>query len=214
MALKLKTVRFEVKTRAVTLPHPVSSADQLFSAASDLLTAEIRACAPNLLRLRLMGESNCRRLCMAKFDVCVSTGVRISSLQKKEEEDGKARTRGTPKQETLDVFMHQHPAFYPTTQDCGDDSTKQEVVCQTNTILCLHTSLLRCVSTRWTQVYILYSAPYVALCWKRQRTMGLSTHTLTNVSTTRPLPASPTVDPPHQALRKYMPSPPKVLLKL
>lgn len=56
VALKLKTVHFEVKTRAVTLPHPVSSADQLFSAASDLLTAEIRACAPNPLRLRLMGE--------------------------------------------------------------------------------------------------------------------------------------------------------------
>ena len=57
VALKVKTVHFEVKTRAVTLPQPVSSEDQLYGAASELLTAEIRACAPNPLRLRLMGES-------------------------------------------------------------------------------------------------------------------------------------------------------------
>ena len=56
MAVKLKTVHFEVKTRAVTLPRPVSSADKLYSAASGLLATEIKACAPSPLRLRLMGK--------------------------------------------------------------------------------------------------------------------------------------------------------------
>ena len=56
MAVKLKTVHFKVKTRAVTLPRPVSSAEQLYSAASGLLATEIKACAPSPLRLRLMGK--------------------------------------------------------------------------------------------------------------------------------------------------------------
>lgn len=62
--------------------------------------------------------------------MCPRAGVRISSLQKIEEGDGKGRTRGTPKQGTLDVFMHRYPTSHHTTQDSGDESTKQ-VVCQT-----------------------------------------------------------------------------------
>ena len=54
----LKTVSFEVKTKTVTLPQPVSLAEQLHSAASGLLETEIRACAPNRLRLRLMGRTH------------------------------------------------------------------------------------------------------------------------------------------------------------
>ena len=55
MGLILKTVNFEVRTRAVTLPRSVSTAEELYSAATDLLTTETRACSPSPLRLRLMG---------------------------------------------------------------------------------------------------------------------------------------------------------------
>ena len=58
VTLKLKTVLFEVKTRAVTLPRPVAKTEELYLAARDLLAAEVRACAPSPLRLRLMGQSS------------------------------------------------------------------------------------------------------------------------------------------------------------
>ena len=56
VTLKLKTVFFEVKSRAVTLPSAASKAEELFRPASELLRAEIKACSPAPLRLRLMGE--------------------------------------------------------------------------------------------------------------------------------------------------------------
>ncbi|CAI8043593.1 DNA polymerase kappa, partial [Geodia barretti] len=92
VGVMLKTVSFEVKTKTVTLPQPVSLAEQLHSAASGLLETEIRACAPNPLRLRLMG-------------------VRISSLQSREqsEQRGGSSGEGRGKQETLDVFVQQQP---------------------------------------------------------------------------------------------------------
>ena len=71
MAVKLKTVDFEVKTRAVTLSRAVSSAEQLYSAASELLGAEIRACAPSPLRLRLMGRPHRPTLVILILWVCV-----------------------------------------------------------------------------------------------------------------------------------------------
>jgi DNA polymerase kappa len=96
----LKTVSFKVKTKTVTLPQPVSLAEQLHSAASGLLETEIRACAPNPLRLRLMG-------------------VRISSLQSREqsEQRGGSSGEGRGKQETLDVFVQQQPTLptFPAT---------------------------------------------------------------------------------------------------
>ena len=58
MTLKLKSVNFAVKTRAASLPQPVSSAEQLYSAASELLGAEIKARTPLPLRLRLMGTAS------------------------------------------------------------------------------------------------------------------------------------------------------------
>ena len=56
VTLKLKTVNFEVKSRAVTLPKPVCSPEELCSAASELLRTEIKAYSPSVLRLRLMGK--------------------------------------------------------------------------------------------------------------------------------------------------------------
>ena len=58
VGIKIKTVKFEQKTRASTVPSPVSSADELFIVAKDLLKIEIRACHPEPLRLRLMGNLN------------------------------------------------------------------------------------------------------------------------------------------------------------
>ena len=56
VTLKMKTVNFEVKSRAVTLPYLMTTKEDLYKAASDLLAAEVKACAPNPLCLRLMGQ--------------------------------------------------------------------------------------------------------------------------------------------------------------
>ena len=55
VTLKLKEVTFKVRSRAVSLPLPVSSADALYSAASSSLKSELAA-SKSPLRLRLMGE--------------------------------------------------------------------------------------------------------------------------------------------------------------
>ncbi|XP_033730234.1 DNA polymerase kappa-like, partial [Pecten maximus] len=55
VAIKLKTVKYEVKTRAQTLPDYTSDLEVVFSAAQGLLQTEIHSVAPHPLRLRLMG---------------------------------------------------------------------------------------------------------------------------------------------------------------
>ncbi|XP_060082744.1 DNA polymerase kappa-like [Ylistrum balloti] len=55
VAIKLKTVKYEVKTRAHTLPDYTFDLDVVFSAAQGLLQTEIQSVAPQPLRLRLMG---------------------------------------------------------------------------------------------------------------------------------------------------------------
>ncbi|XP_053726482.1 DNA polymerase kappa [Synchiropus splendidus] len=55
VTLKLKNVNFEVRSRAVTLTYAVSTADEIFAVAKDLLKTEIENEKPQLLRLRLMG---------------------------------------------------------------------------------------------------------------------------------------------------------------
>ncbi|XP_041464447.1 DNA polymerase kappa-like [Lytechinus variegatus] len=55
VTVKLKTVDFKVKSRASSLKTPVSSAQEIFAIARDLIRTEIRACHPEPLRLRLMG---------------------------------------------------------------------------------------------------------------------------------------------------------------
>lgn len=56
VTLKLKNVNFEVKTRALTLPYPVATVDEIFTVAKDLLKTERDNESPQPLRLRLMGN--------------------------------------------------------------------------------------------------------------------------------------------------------------
>ncbi|KAH0628017.1 hypothetical protein JD844_008666 [Phrynosoma platyrhinos] len=55
ITLKLKNVNFEVKTRATTLLSAVSTEEEIFAVAKDLLGSEMESVAPKPLRLRLMG---------------------------------------------------------------------------------------------------------------------------------------------------------------
>lgn len=55
VTLKLKNVKFEVKTRASTVSHTVCTEGEIFCVAKDILKAEIEAVSPEPLRLRLMG---------------------------------------------------------------------------------------------------------------------------------------------------------------
>ncbi|NXE39913.1 POLK polymerase, partial [Ptilorrhoa leucosticta] len=55
VTLKLKNVNFEVKTRASTVLSSVSTEEEIFAVAKDLLGTEIDSVAPHPLRLRLMG---------------------------------------------------------------------------------------------------------------------------------------------------------------
>lgn len=55
VAIKIKTAKFNVKTRAKTLVQHTSSCDKITSTAIWLLEQEIKAVAPKPLTLRLMG---------------------------------------------------------------------------------------------------------------------------------------------------------------
>lgn len=55
VTVKLKNVDFEVKTRASTVPCLVSTSEEIFAVAKELLRTEIDADFPHPLRLRLMG---------------------------------------------------------------------------------------------------------------------------------------------------------------
>ncbi|KFQ65950.1 DNA polymerase kappa, partial [Phaethon lepturus] len=55
VTLKLKNVNFEVRTRASTVLSSVSTEEEIFAVAKDLLGTEIESVAPHPLRIRLMG---------------------------------------------------------------------------------------------------------------------------------------------------------------
>ncbi|NXR03416.1 POLK polymerase, partial [Sagittarius serpentarius] len=55
VTLKLKNVNFKVKTRASTVLSSVSTEEEIFAVAKDLLGTEIDSVAPHPLRIRLMG---------------------------------------------------------------------------------------------------------------------------------------------------------------
>ncbi|XP_021064385.1 DNA polymerase kappa isoform X2 [Mus pahari] len=55
VTIKLKNVNFEVKTRASTVPAALSTAEEIFAIAKELLRTEVNVGSPHPLRLRLMG---------------------------------------------------------------------------------------------------------------------------------------------------------------
>ncbi|XP_066473385.1 DNA polymerase kappa [Tiliqua scincoides] len=55
VTLKLKNVDFEVRTKATTVLSAVSTEEEIFAVAKDLLKSEQESLAPQPLRLRLMG---------------------------------------------------------------------------------------------------------------------------------------------------------------
>ncbi|KAG8456499.1 hypothetical protein GDO86_002323 [Hymenochirus boettgeri] len=55
VTLKLKNVKFEVRTRALTVTSAVSTEEEIFSVAKEILKTEIDLASPESLRLRLMG---------------------------------------------------------------------------------------------------------------------------------------------------------------
>lgn len=55
VTIKLKTVNFEVKSRSLSSLNPVSTYEEISSAAKELLKHEMKACSPDPLKLRLMG---------------------------------------------------------------------------------------------------------------------------------------------------------------
>lgn len=57
VTLKLKMVNFEVKTKAQSVHSLTNEVEAIYAAARDLLRTEIQACAPQPLKLRLMGSS-------------------------------------------------------------------------------------------------------------------------------------------------------------
>jgi hypothetical protein len=56
VAIKIKTVKFDVKTRACSLSDYTSDAEVIYVAAKDLLCKEIKNVHPQPLQLRLMGK--------------------------------------------------------------------------------------------------------------------------------------------------------------
>ncbi|CAM9984183.1 unnamed protein product [Lampetra fluviatilis] len=55
VTVKTKSVSFKVKTRAMSLPGPVASREEIYAAAKELLKTEMDNISPQPLRLRLMG---------------------------------------------------------------------------------------------------------------------------------------------------------------
>ncbi|CAG5120115.1 unnamed protein product [Candidula unifasciata] len=98
VTLKIKTVSFEVKTRAHTLSHYSSDEKAIFTAARHLLEIEIENVQPECLCLRLMGvrmsklvsETNCSSSVASFFEKQRrnnSTGKNVACLSGKDTED-------------------------------------------------------------------------------------------------------------------------------
>ncbi|XP_033120741.1 DNA polymerase kappa-like [Anneissia japonica] len=64
LTIKLKTVKFEVKSRSTSLSSPTNALEAIYKSASELLRVEINSCQHDPLKLRLMGRY---------AEVCLST---------------------------------------------------------------------------------------------------------------------------------------------
>ncbi|XP_052099685.1 DNA polymerase kappa-like [Mytilus californianus] len=90
VSIKIKTVEFEVKTRAHTLKDYTSDSDLIYAAAKELLRVEIQAVAPNPLRLRLMGVRMSsllhQNLCKKKQNTITGFIKRMGAVKQKQQE--------------------------------------------------------------------------------------------------------------------------------
>ena len=91
VTLKLKMVTFMVRQRSTTLSHPISQFNEIYQAASTLLAAEMSACSPSPLRIRLMGKNSIAFVLYSHFNaqtllykLYCFVGVRLSSLSSAE----------------------------------------------------------------------------------------------------------------------------------
>uniref|UniRef100_A0A8B9L8M9 DNA polymerase kappa n=1 Tax=Astyanax mexicanus TaxID=7994 RepID=A0A8B9L8M9_ASTMX len=139
VTLKLKNVKFEVKTKAFTLQCAVCTEEEIFTAAKDLLKAEIDNVSPQPLRLRLMG-------------VRVSSFVSADDKQPQQKsivgflKMGSDTSRSTPsEQEHHSVSMDEpcsttephtsgfmRPANAESLQTCGESSSKTNTASRAN----------------------------------------------------------------------------------
>ena len=105
VTIKLKTVKFEVKSRSLSALNPVSTYEEIFLAAKELLKNEISACFPDPLRLRLMG-------------------VRLSNFQESTSDSSKEA-----KQNTITGFLKQKQSvevpssFQPSQQNNTEENS-------------------------------------------------------------------------------------------
>ena len=81
MAVKLKLVSFKVRQRASTLNRAVNRAEDIYTAASQALDAEIKARHPQTLSLRLMGRKTVIKGLFCKR--CL--GIRMSNFERLDE---------------------------------------------------------------------------------------------------------------------------------
>lgn len=112
VTIKLKTVNFEVKSRSLSPLNPVSTYEEIFLAAKELLKNEINASFPEPLRLRLMG-------------------VRLSNFQESTSDSSKEA-----KQNMITGFLKQKQNF-----SCGEIASllapTQQCVTEENSCLAL-----------------------------------------------------------------------------
>lgn len=106
VTIKLKTVKFEVKSRSLSPLNPVSTYEEIFLAAKELLKNEMNACFPDPLRLRLMG-------------------VRLSNFQESSSDSLKEA-----KQNTITGFLKQKQSLeIPSSYDPTQQFNMEENTC-------------------------------------------------------------------------------------
>ncbi len=121
MTLKLKTTDFVVKSRAITLAHPISKCGDLFQSAKSLLEEEIRLSQPVPVKLRLMGKTQLVLLVLVFLRVCMhGLGVRVTSLTSKRPKD---------KQQSLISFLEKRQASTSVSIE-NDSSGPSQNYCQ------------------------------------------------------------------------------------
>nr|XP_042711889.1 DNA polymerase kappa isoform X2 [Chrysemys picta bellii] len=102
VTLKLKNVNFEVKTRASTVLAAVSTEEEIFAVAKDMLRTEIDGVAPHPLRLRLMGKifitflfsflGQDPQVPQIRHAALLGTGIRVSGFLNEEEKKYQQRS--------------------------------------------------------------------------------------------------------------------------